>query len=343
VRRRVLLTGGTGFVGANVARRLLTDGHAVHLLVRPGRGDWRLDGIRSQVRVHEASLADGSAVEAVVRRVRPEWVFHLAAYGAYSWETDLDRMVRTNLVGTMNLVRSCLRSGFDAFVNTGSSSEYGFKSRPPTEHEWLEPNSHYAVTKAAATLFCRYTAQRERVHLPTLRLYSVYGPYEEPGRLMPTLILHGLDHRLPPLADPDVARDYVYVDDVSEAFVLAASRPLPEAGAVYNVGTGIQTSLREVVGVARRVLGIAADPAWGTMAKRQWDTSAWVANNQHVRSALGWTPRHSFEAGFRRMVAWMLERKATVHYYRARAARRLTSGRSPSVARGRTRARRAGV
>src|SRR5262249_61166404 len=111
--------------------------------------------------------------------------FHLAAHGAYSWETDLDRTVATNVVGTMNLVRAGLRGGFDAFVNAGSSSEYGFKRRAPREQEWVEPNSHYAVAKVAATHFCRLTAIRERAKIATLRLYSVYGPSEEPNRPPP--------------------------------------------------------------------------------------------------------------------------------------------------------------
>jgi nucleoside-diphosphate-sugar epimerase len=319
VRRRVLLTGGTGFVGANLARRLLADGHDVHLLVRPGRPGWRLDGIRDEVRLQTATLDDRAAVERAVRRVKPEWIFHLAAHGAYSWETDLDRIVATNLVGTVNLVRACLRTGFEAFVNAGSSSEYGFKKRAPSERAWVEPNSHYAVTKVAATHFCRLTAVQERVKIATLRLYSVFGPWEEPGRLLPTIIAHGLAGRLPPLVDPRIARDYVYVDDVCEAFVRAAAKPHPEPGPVFNVGTGRQTTLRQVVDVTRRVLDVRAKPQWGSMPNRRWDTSTWVSDPRAIRRALGWAPRYTFERGFRQMVAWMRadpERAAT---YRMRA------------------------
>src|SRR2546427_542530 len=110
VRRRVLLTGGTGFVGANLVRRLLADGHAVHLVVRPERSLWRLAGIRDDVKLHQASLEDRAAVERVVRRARPEWVFHLAAHGAYSWETDPDRILAVNLLGTVNPLRGGSRA-----------------------------------------------------------------------------------------------------------------------------------------------------------------------------------------------------------------------------------------
>jgi nucleoside-diphosphate-sugar epimerase len=302
--KRVVITGATGFVGANLARRCLHEGHEVHLLLRPEHDAWRIEGIRDDVRLHIVELSDREALSSLVQRIRPEWIFHLAAHGAYPAQTDLGRMIETNIVGTVNLVEICLESGFEAFVNTGSSSEYGFKDNAPTEKEWLEPNSAYAVTKASASLFCRLIAQSRNVHLITLRLYSVYGPYEEPSRLMPTLIMKGLHGKLPSLANPEIARDYVYVDDVNQAYLLAAARPSQESGAIYNVGTGIQTSLREVVETARRVMNITVEPEWGSMPDRQWDTTAWVSNNLKIQSALGWRPEYPFETGFRQMVNW---------------------------------------
>lgn len=305
--KRTIVTGATGFVGANLARRLLREGHEVHLLVRQGYNPWRISEIQSDVHLHKVSLNDADGLTSVVELIRPEWIFHLAVHGAYSSQKDVQAIVQTNVLGTVNLVEACLRTGFEAFVNTGSSSEYGFKDHPPSEREWLEPNSHYAVTKAAATLYCRYTAQSHRALLPTLRLYSVYGPYEEPTRLLPTLIRHGLRGELPPLVDPTIARDYVYIDDVCDTYLLAATVPGQELGAVYNVGTGIQTSLREVVDVARDVMPIVAEPVWGSMPNRSWDSSVWVADSRAIREALRWEPRFSFADGLRAMVDWFKE------------------------------------
>jgi nucleoside-diphosphate-sugar epimerase len=302
--KRTIVTGATGFVGANLARRLLADGHKVHLFVRPQHRTWRIEAIRSAVQVHSVDFADEERLTRLVSEIRPDWIFHLAAYGAYATQTNLQQMIQTNIVGTVNLVETCLRSGFEAFVNTGSSSEYGFKGDAPAENAWLEPNSHYAVTKASATMFCRYTAQSRGVHLPTLRLYSVYGPYEEPTRLLPTVITRGLAGELPSLAHPDIARDYVYVDDVNEAYIRAASHPTQELGAVYNVGTGTQTTLREVVEVAGRMLGVTAEPQWGSMPKRVWDTTVWIADSRKIQDALAWQPRFAFEDGFRAIVEW---------------------------------------
>ncbi len=303
--KRVLVTGGTGFVGANLVRRLISDGHDAHLLVRPNYTRWRIESVREQVRFHEVEIADRARLASVVGNIQPDWVFHLAAYGAYSTQTNLDRMIQTNLVGTVNIVEACLAQGVEVFVNAGSSSEYGLKDHAAVEDEWVDPNSHYSLTKVSATQYCRYTARARNARIVTLRLYSVYGPYEEPTRLLPTLMVKGLDGMLPPLVNPDIARDYVYVDDVSDAFLLAAAQPDQEPGAVYNVGTGIQTTLREIVALACDVMKIDAKPQWGTMPDRKWDTSVWIADPRRIKQALGWQPRHSVAEGFRAMLDWL--------------------------------------
>jgi dolichol-phosphate mannosyltransferase len=318
--KRVLVTGASGFVGANLARRLAGEGYPVHLLVPPGSSAWRLVGLGADARLHEADLADAAAVTQLVRAVRPEWVFHLAAHGAYSWQTDARRMVQTNVLGTINLLEACAQTGCEAVVNAGSSSEYGEKDHAPSEDEILDPNSAYAATKAAATHFCRLAARQYGLRAVTLRLYSVYGPWEEPGRLWPTLVEHALRGTLPPLADPEVARDFVEVSDVVEAFLLAAGRADQPPAAVYNVGTGVQTTLRDLVELVRCELGVAAPPQWGTMPRRSWDTTVWVADGRRIQDALGWRPRQTLAAGLARFVAWFREHPELHALYRPRQA-----------------------
>lgn len=307
--KRVLVTGAGGFVGANVALRLLREGYDLHLLAR--RDSWRLREIDAPK--HVVDLTDSEGVADLLERLRPEWIFHLAAYGAYASQKDLARMIDVNFAGTTSLVNAALRCGCEAFIHAGSSSEYGFKHEPPGEQEWIDPNSDYAVTKAAATLYCRSIAVRHQVRFVTLRLYSVYGPYEEPTRLIPTLLVYGAKGRLPPLVNPDVARDFVYVDDVSDAFLRAAKTEGQPYGAVYNVGTGVQTSLRELVQVIRSLLNIAAEPEWGAMPNREWDTANWVANHEAISAALGWQPRYTLEAGLQLTRAWFDE--ARIKFY----------------------------
>src|SRR5436305_14576113 len=111
MRKRILITGGTGFIGANLTRRALLEGHEVHLLVRPAHQKWRIDEIAANVRLHFAELEDKDQVRAAVRAIRPEWVFHLAAYGAYRSQQGFERMTRTNVLGCANLLDACAEAG----------------------------------------------------------------------------------------------------------------------------------------------------------------------------------------------------------------------------------------
>jgi nucleoside-diphosphate-sugar epimerase len=194
--------------------------------------------------------------------------------------------------GTQNAVRAGRR-----VVVAGSSSEYGLKAHAPAEEEPLQPNSPYAQAKAAATTLALEHGAA------VLRLYSAYGPWEEPNRLIPTLLVRGLAGELPPLVSPHVARDFVHCDDVCEAFLLAEANAEP--GRAYNVGSGRQTTVADVVAVARRLLGIAAEPEWGSMPDRRWDTETWVADPRRIREELGWEARLGLEDGLRRTLHWL--------------------------------------
>jgi dolichol-phosphate mannosyltransferase len=247
---------------------------------------------------------------------RPHWIFHLAAHGAYSWQRDQEAILRTNVLGTANLLEACLSVGFEVFVNTGSSSEYGSKDHAAREDEPLEPDSPYAVGKAAATMYCWQSARATGAPIVTLRLYSVYGPYEEPRRFIPQLVARGLEGNLPPLANPATARDFVYVDDVCEAYLRVAAGAIV-SGAIYNVGTGVQTNLGQAVEMARRVLKVDQEPSWRSMPDRSWDTSTWLADTSKLRENIGWSPPTGLESGLTRTADWMRGRPDLKERYRA--------------------------
>lgn len=297
------MTGGTGFVGANLCRRLLQEGHEVFCLVRPKHKRWRIAEIEEHLRIQVTDLTDAARLEMLVKDIRPDWIFHLATYGAYSWQTDQQQIVDTNLLGTANLLQACLRRGFEIFINTGSSSEYGFKDHAPAEDEPIEPNSHYAVAKAGASLYCQFAARAFDLCVITLRLYSVYGPFEEPNRLIPNVIVHGLKGELPPLVDPTISRDFVYVGDVEEAYLHLALHPTGIGGEIFNVGSGVQTSIADVVRLAQSSFRLQERPRWNSMPRRAWDTASWRADSGKLVGA-GWKPRTALDEGFRKTITW---------------------------------------
>jgi len=316
--KRTLVTGASGFVGANLARRLLRDGQQVHLFLRADYQPWRLEEISGDCDVSLGDIRDRESVRRAINAAKPEWVFHLSAYGAYSNQAGFEQMLATNVIGCANLLDSCIEAGVEAFVQTGSSSEYGYQAHASREDGRIDPNSHYAITKAAATHYCQFTARKLGFQAVTARLYSIYGPYEDPARLIPTLLVYGLRGELPPLVSPDTARDFVYVDDAVEALIRLACGKHISPGAVYNVASGSQTTLGDVVQEARKLLGIAAEPVWGGMPARAWDTGVWVGDATAICRDAGWVAETTLEEGLKRTIYWLKDNPPWLSFYQQR-------------------------
>lgn len=321
--QRALVTGGTGFVGAALARFLLDRGWDVGLLVRSTHAAWRLTGIERDVELHETVLTDAESVDRTMAAARPDAVFHLAVHGAYSSQVDAVRMIETNVLGTHHLLTACIANDVGTLVNTGSSSEYGLRSEPPRESDALHPNSHYAVTKAAATMLCQLAGARGELRAPTMRLYSVYGPWEEPTRLVPTLVARCLGGALPPFVDPAIARDFVHIDDVCDAYLRVCESSTLPPDAVYNVASGHQTRLDELVDVARRVFDVDQEPEWGSMPNRAWDTDCWVGDPGCLSAATDWRAHTTLERGLRSFGEWLRADAELLAEYRRRIDARL--------------------
>jgi nucleoside-diphosphate-sugar epimerase len=303
---KAVVTGAGGFVGANLVRCLLAGGHEPVALVRPGGNTWRLADISNDTALLAVDLRDPAALERTVSDLRPDAIFHLAAHGAYSWQTDFDAMLAVNVRATEALLAAA-RSVGSRLVHAGSSSEYGYQDHPTREDERVEPNSHYAVTKVAATHLCRLAAATGGPQAVTLRLYSIYGPWEEPGRLMPRLVRHAAAGGWPPLVGPSTARDFVWVEDACDAFIRSATTALPDPGAVVNIASGRQTTLEALVAATRRVLHVPSEPVWGSMPARSWDTATWVGDPSGAERLLGWRPSTPLDDGLGRMAAWFDE------------------------------------
>jgi nucleoside-diphosphate-sugar epimerase/glycosyltransferase involved in cell wall biosynthesis len=300
----IWVVGGSGFIGAKLffsLARLRPDVYAVSHQVE---ASWRLLHCSYPNRI-TLDITQPREVRAAVKKHCPRTVFNLAAYGAYERQNAIERIHDVNYAGTLNLIHSLLDGGCDAFVQAGTSSEYGLNCAAPPESGRLEPNSDYAVSKVASAYLLGYYGRLKGFPCTHLRLYSVYGPWEERDRLVPTLVKLGLHGQYPPLADPATSRDFVYVDDSTRAFVRAAlvtchSQP----GQAFNIATGTKTSLAQIAQLAKDTFAIPEDPVFGSMPNRKWDLSEWYGDPTLAQTQLGWTYRVSLEEGLRLTTTW---------------------------------------
>jgi len=300
----VLVLGASGFVGANLFRTILGVRADVYgTSSKPAA--WRLAGL-PEGNVLAADLLVERNLTSMIDRVRPRTVLDCVAYGAYPFEVESGLIFRTNVDYVVRLVEALGRAGTMRYIHAGSSSEYGDNSAGPDEESFLRPNSAYAASKAAAAQFLYYMGRKHGFPCANLRLYSVYGPWEDASRLMPNLVLKGLQGTYPPFVDPTVSRDFVYVDDACEAFIDAAVNLGPaHYGDSFNIGSGQKTTVAELADVARVVFGLKEAPVFGSMEQRTWDLSDWYADARKAERVLGWRVRQDLGGGLGRMAAWL--------------------------------------
>lgn len=301
---RSLVTGAGGFIGSQLVRALLQEGGEVHVQVRAGANLWRLEEVQESLHIHECDMRDAHAVASLIARVAPTHVFHLAQYGGNAGETDVQTIRDTIITGTANLYSACASvSGLQAIIHGGSSSEYGTKTEPMREDMLAEPNTEYALAKLWATLYGEHMRREKDMPISTLRLFSVYGPYEARKRLFPAVILSLLRSVRPTLAKPETARDFVYVEDVVEAFLLAREKPF----GIYNIGTGVSTTIKEVVDTITTVIPSSTPLLWEGYNGRTFDTSFWCADMSRTRDVLGWLPKTTVSEGTHKTITWFTQ------------------------------------
>jgi polyisoprenyl-phosphate glycosyltransferase len=304
LRGPIMVTGASGFIGANLFKTLLKY-RADVFGIEQRRKSWRIADVKDDF-VITVDLNDQAATKNLVDNIRPQTVFSCVAYGAYSFEGKTDLIYQTNFQSTVNLVGMLSARTFSAFVHAGTSSEYGANCSGPLESAPGKPNSHYAVSKAATSEYLRYMGKYNKFPCLGLRLYSVYGTLEDTSRLIPNLVRRALAGGFPPFVHPDISRDFVYVDDVCAAFVMAAAQMNPGLyGESFNIGSGVKTTIRDLALTAKDVFHLEGESDFGTMPERAWDLSEWYANVDKAAAHLNWRPSVGLEEGLRKTADWV--------------------------------------
>lgn len=300
--RPILVTGGTGFVGRHLVRRLVGDGCDVVVLTR-GRRKGGGEGT-DNVQCIELPEPGGAALAASLRDVDFGAVCHLAAYGVKPSDRDVAPMIAVNVNMTADLVQLAAdRSA--VMVTTGSSAEYAEAAdrRPITEDAPLETARLYGASKAAGGVLARAVARRLGVPLIHLRLFNVYGPGEAEHRLLPSLVRRLTAGERVPLSAGTQVRDFIHVSDVIKAIVraLAAARAgADRTTAVLNVSTGKGESVRAFAETVAAWLGAAPDRLdFGAMPMRPDELPWLVGSPARCRAALNWQARLDMQTGLR--------------------------------------------
>lgn len=290
---KALITGGAGFIGSNLAREIISRNNQVGLLIRKESKTWRVNDLPKKVVFLEGDLTDKEGLINLVQNYNPDFIYHFGAYGAHpKFQQEKETMLSVNIAGTLNLIEAA--KGIP-IINIGSSSEYGIKDRAMVETDKCHPINWYGKTKLMQTLYC------SEQKIPTLRLFSVYGPWDEPTRLIPVLIKAKLTGEGLHLINS--VREYTYIDDITEAILKATERYDKIKGEIINIGSGQQYLIRDILKELDKVNPRELNISWDFKAV-QTEPPVWVADISKAGRLLDWRPKIYLEEGLKRTYEW---------------------------------------
>lgn len=172
----IFIFGASGFIGANLLNTILKFRNDCYAITHNNRYAWRLRILNIPVEnIVFCDINYKNSIQNVFERYHPRVIYNLAAYGAYSKQSNVNLIIETNVLGTLNILENC--SGVSAYVHAGSSSEYGTNCENPSEDALPEPNSHYSVSKISASHLVYYYGKAKKIPTLNLRLFSIYGPW----------------------------------------------------------------------------------------------------------------------------------------------------------------------
>jgi nucleoside-diphosphate-sugar epimerase len=290
---RILITGATGFIGSHLTRKLTHEGFEVGIMKRENSDVWRIKDLLDKITTYDVDLRDTHGVSKAISHFKPDVIFHLATYYAVEHKPqEIPLMVDTNVLGIINLLEASKDSIVKLFVNTSSCFVYKESKNKLKENDDLNPLNLYALTKIQAEQACSFHAEKCRLETVTFRFFPPYGPADHERRLIPYVIKSLLKGERPKLTTGWQRWDFIYVDDIVDAYFKLLSVPdIPQKHEIFNIGTGNAVSVREVVSRIKEIIGTELEPDWGAIPHRKNEVWFTCADTSKAETVLRWQPK----------------------------------------------------
>jgi len=302
---KILVTGGSGFIGSHLVSQLTARDHEVYSLERHVTGRYVL-GLARRTIVY-GNLQDSFVIRKIVREIQPEAVFHLAAISpvAYSYDHPQE-VLEVNTLGTINLAEACLREvpRFKHFLYAGTSEEYGNQTKfPIKEDAELRPNSPYSVSKVASDKYIQYMRDAYDFPVTVLRPFNTYGRKGDAHFVIERAITQMLKNKKIVLGDPTPTRDFMYVDDHVNAYLTCLDNE-KAIGGVFNFCTGRGITIRKLASLLAKLTDFDGKIIWGAIPARPLDIQKLVGSCEKAKRVLGWRPKYTLEKGLKLTVKY---------------------------------------
>jgi dTDP-glucose 4,6-dehydratase len=307
--KKVLVTGGAGFIGSTLVRSLLKEGAEVTVYDNFFSGDMsNLSEIRGEIKILNGDILNKNFVN-VLRGNDVEFVFHLAAepYIPHCYDRP-EKFFEVNANGTMNVMLACGEAGVKGVVNYSSSEVYGTaKTVPMNEDHPTLPLSTYAVSKLAADRLCFVLHHEKKVPIVILRPFNTYGPRETHPYIIPELITQLSKSNKLKLGNIKASRDLTFVEDSVQA-AIGLIKEEKAVGEVFNVGTGKDWSVEELAHMIAELSGYdSVEIEVDKTRLRPVDVERLNADSSKIRKLTGWEPKVDIKTGLKRTIDWYRE------------------------------------
>ncbi|MBI5613912.1 GDP-mannose 4,6-dehydratase [Candidatus Gottesmanbacteria bacterium] len=286
-KKKYLVTGGTGFFGKNLLARLQRDRCIVHVL--------------------EADLMNEHDLRFEVGKFQPDIVYHLGAY------VNLDRTyevaktcIDVNIRGTLNLLDSLVDTKFDRFIYSSTEEVYGDGELPFKESQLLYPPSFYAVSKVATEQLISIYSQMVGFKSIIFRVGTAYGNFLPKFRLIPQIVIKAIKNKDILLNSGLKKRDYIFIEDVVDAFILASDVNIKKQKSICNLGGGQSYTLRYLVECVLRETKSLSKVIYGAYPDRVLEADEWLLDNTEAKKQFGWLPKTTFESGIAKTIAFYI-------------------------------------
>ena len=299
---RAFVTGGMGFLGSHLVSGLVRQGHRVYVFDQESALADGGSSAESVVKV-TGDLLDTKSISAALEISKPDVVFHLAAVVNLDRSLDIaDACMRVNVLGTLNLLRALEGKSLVSFVLPSSVEVYGHGPIPFREDQVAAPPSPYAVSKLAAEQLALSLYRSKGFPAVVIRIATAYGPRQPNHRLIPSLIAAFARGERPALSNPDLSRDFLYVDDVVKGLTVAADCTAAH-GEIINLGNEETHTIRSVAEMVRSLMSVALSPRYGAKPARANEARVWATSNEKARNILDWKPETVLSDGLEQTIA----------------------------------------
>ncbi len=298
---RLLITGASGFVGAKTLELALAAGHEVAAPVRPQSAARRLVPFAGRYEHLSLELNDRAALTAAVGKFRPDAIIHLAWAGVANAARFDHTQISENIDAACALVKAGAAAGCGAFIGTGSQGEYGVGSTM-LEDALPQPTTLYGAAKVSALYLTRQLAAQAGMRHAWLRIFSTYGPDDNAGWLIPSLITQMLNGERPKTTLGTQFWDWLFVDDVARGLLSATETPT--AAGIFNLGSGEAVQVRQAVETIRDLAAPDMELVFGEIPFRSDQVMLMQASVERLGLATGWSPQVPFAEGIARTVNW---------------------------------------